>query len=211
MRSLPARPSGTRAGESSPPRFDDPDLAFAYWYDRYLTEVPAPSDETRAALQKLRCDEKLVALLGHPSEELRQTTTSLLWSMWRAERGEEREQNLIQAMQLMEQDRTDEAIEVLDTLLAQDPDFTEAYNQRAIARHVLGDSPGAIRDFHEVLQRNEWHFGAWHGLARAYLTLGDVIHAWVALRRALAIQPYSEPNQSLLQDCRARIRRRHAS
>lgn len=67
--------------------------------------------------------------------------------------------------------------------------FAEAWNQRAIADYALGDYAAAIRDCHEALEINPYHFAAASGMGQAYLQLGNHVSALESFRRALRLNP----------------------
>jgi tetratricopeptide (TPR) repeat protein len=77
-------------------------------------------------------------------------------------------------------------------LIERSPSFAEAWNQRALARHALGDFASAIRDCHEALEINPYHFIAAAGMGRAYLELGNPVSALECFRRALRLNPALE-------------------
>ncbi|MDR3638842.1 MAG: tetratricopeptide repeat protein [Isosphaeraceae bacterium] len=93
---------------------------------------------------------------------------------------------------LLTQERMEEAIELASKLTTRCPKFAEAYNQRAIARFVLGQFEESATDCRQVLELNPYHFGALGGLAQCQLRLNQRQEAIKTLRRALKLQPFSE-------------------
>jgi len=69
------------------------------------------------------------------------------------------------------------------------PAIAEAWNQRAYAHHALGRFAESIRDCHETLEINPYHFIAAVGMGRAYLELGNAVSALESFRRALRLNP----------------------
>jgi tetratricopeptide (TPR) repeat protein len=67
--------------------------------------------------------------------------------------------------------------------------FAEAWNQRAVARFGLRDFSGSIRDCHQALEINPYHFPAAAGMGHAYLQLGNPVSALESFRRALRLNP----------------------
>lgn len=74
-------------------------------------------------------------------------------------------------------------------LLQHAPWFAEAWNQRAVARFGLKDYAAAIRDCHQALELNPYHFAAASGMGHAYLLLGNPVSALESFRRALRLNP----------------------
>jgi tetratricopeptide (TPR) repeat protein len=67
--------------------------------------------------------------------------------------------------------------------------LAEAWNQRAIARFGLGQYVPSIRDCHQALELNPYHYAAASGMGQAYLQLGNPVSALESFRRALRLNP----------------------
>jgi tetratricopeptide (TPR) repeat protein len=67
--------------------------------------------------------------------------------------------------------------------------FAEIWNQRAIANFSLNRYEEAIRDCHQALEFNPYHFAAAAGMGQAYLELGNHAAALESFRRALRLNP----------------------
>jgi tetratricopeptide (TPR) repeat protein len=81
------------------------------------------------------------------------------------------------------------AIEKASALLDDLPAFAELSYQRGAAWFQLRDFSRAIRDFHQTLERNPYHFVAATDIGEAYLLLSDPVSALDAFRRALRLNP----------------------
>lgn len=80
------------------------------------------------------------------------------------------------------------------------PWLAEAWNQRAIANFALGNYTQSIRDCHQALELNPYHFAAASGMGQAYLQLNNRVSALESFRRALRLNPD-------LEDVRAKVHR----
>jgi tetratricopeptide (TPR) repeat protein len=96
---------------------------------------------------------------------------------------------LRQAMSALAADQYDAALDILDTLIDQYPEFTEAVNQRATAYYLLGDYERSAADIAEVLAAEPRHFGALAGLGLVRREQGRELEALKAFRDALAVHP----------------------
>jgi tetratricopeptide (TPR) repeat protein len=83
----------------------------------------------------------------------------------------------------------EKVIRMASDLIKRVPAFAEAWNQRAYANHALGHYDDSVRDCHEALEINPYHFIAAVGMGRAYLELGNQISALESFRRALRLNP----------------------
>ncbi len=83
----------------------------------------------------------------------------------------------------------DKVIRMASDLIQRVPAFAEAWNQRAYAHHALGHYDQSVRDCHEALEINPYHFIAAVSMGRAYLELGNPVSALESFRRALRLNP----------------------
>ena len=67
----------------------------------------------------------------------------------------------------------DEVVRRASRLLEAAPSLAEAWNQRGTAHYALGQFAETIRDCHEALELNPYHFIAATHMGRAYLELGN--------------------------------------
>ncbi|MCG8585203.1 MAG: tetratricopeptide repeat protein [Pirellulales bacterium] len=92
-------------------------------------------------------------------------------------------------MRLNAAQQLEESVELSTELIEKAPWFAEAWNQRAVAYFALGRYGEAIKDCHQALEINPYHFGAASCEGRCYLELDDSAEALVAFRRALNLNP----------------------
>ena len=85
-------------------------------------------------------------------------------------------------------DYTD-ALDALDTLVRQAPDFAEAWNKRATVRYLIHDYRGSVEDIRRTLALEPRHFGALSGLGLIYLAVDDPKAAARSFEAALAVYP----------------------
>ena len=67
--------------------------------------------------------------------------------------------------------------------------FAEAWHQRAVAYVTLGRLVESIRDCHQALEINPYHFVAATSMGQAYLQLENPVSALECFRRALRLNP----------------------
>jgi tetratricopeptide (TPR) repeat protein len=91
------------------------------------------------------------------------------------------------------------AIELLDRVLALQPQWTEAWYRRANVFFLLEDPASAMADIRQVLDREPRHFGAWTGLGHIFMASDDKARALASYRRALQIHPQLSTVQSLVE------------
>lgn len=149
--------------------------------------------------------ELLLGALKLPDEEIRAEATQTLWQIWFSEKGLAGLQTLQRSQVLLEAGEFQEAEAVLSELVAQIPDFAEAWNRRAVLYYTRREFRKAIADCQRTIALKPIHFGALHGLGLCYAALGEYRDAIQAFRQALEIQPYAIENQRLILECTARL------
>jgi Flp pilus assembly protein TadD len=81
------------------------------------------------------------------------------------------------------------AWDLLDRIIALEPQWAEAYRTRAAARFLAGDRGGAVEDLGHTLALEPRHFGALSDLGSILLTSGFDKRALDAMRRSLELHP----------------------
>jgi tetratricopeptide (TPR) repeat protein len=85
------------------------------------------------------------------------------------------------------------ALSLFDKLVALEPDWAEAWNQRATTRFLAGDTDGAMADITRVMKLEPRHFGALAGMGMILQGAGLEKSALEIFKKALGIYPL-EPN-----------------
>jgi tetratricopeptide (TPR) repeat protein len=82
-----------------------------------------------------------------------------------------------------------EAVFRATRLIERAPWFAEAWHQRAVAHVALSRLVESIRDCHQALEINPYHFVAATSMGQAYLQLENPVSALECFRRALRLNP----------------------
>ncbi len=110
-------------------------------------------------------------------------------SVWARAGNDEERQELNVIMRLGAAQQYDEALRRASELLDKAPWFAEVWSQRATARFHLGRYAETIRDCHQALEINPYHFVAAMCMGQSYLKLDNPASALEAFRRALRLNP----------------------
>jgi len=92
------------------------------------------------------------------------------------------------------------AEELLDKIVIIEPEWAEAWNQRATARFRAEDINGAVADLGQALALEPRHFGALSGLGYILYRAGFDRRALDVMRRALAINPKQDDVRKLVEE-----------
>jgi len=91
------------------------------------------------------------------------------------------------------------ALSLFDKLIALEPDWAEAWNQRATTRFLAGDTDGAMADINRVLKLEPRHFGALAGMGMILQGAGLDKSALEIFKKALGIYPLESNIQILVE------------
>ncbi len=148
---------------------------------------------------------RLLEDLKSPDAHIREQATHQLWDNWFWQKGLMGLKALRRSQELLEAGEIETAELILNDLIEQQPDFAEAWNQRAVLFYTQQKFEQARQDCDHVIRLIPFHFGALHGLGLCYASLGDYREAIRAFRAALDVQPYALINQKLLLECSAKL------
>ena len=129
---------------------------------------------------------------------VRTIAENAIQDLWR--RVGSREQRLsLRCIERMNQTkRYDDAIRMATELIHESPWIAEAWRQRGAAHFHLSQYEAAIRNCHQALEINPYHFAAAAGIGQSYLMQDNPVAALDAFRRALRLNPG-------LEDVRAEV------
>jgi len=113
-------------------------------------------------------------------------------SIWTRAGSEDQRQLLSAIIRLNTAGQHEEAIRQATELIEQAPWFAEAWHQRAVAHANLCCFSESIRDCHQTLEINPYHFVAAAGMGKSYLKLDNHVSALQSFRRALRLNPNLE-------------------
>ena len=181
-------------------RCDEPGLVAeleAHWTpDELVALLNSNSDETAkvaatclGAIGTWACCPALAAALRHDDSVVVAVAELALWQIWFRAGPSEACCRLYRAAHLMADERYRESVSLLDRIVADAPDFAEAYNQRAIAHYLTDRFVEAASDCRRALRLNHLHFAALAGLGHCLAHLGRLPEALEAYYGALNIHP----------------------
>jgi tetratricopeptide (TPR) repeat protein len=91
------------------------------------------------------------------------------------------------------------ALSLFDKLVALEPDWAEAWNQRATTRFLTGDTDGAMADIDRVIKLEPRHFGALAGMGMILQGAGLEKSALEIFKKALGIYPLEPDIRKLVE------------
>ncbi|WP_018387738.1 hypothetical protein [Ancylobacter sp. FA202] len=112
---------------------------------------------------------------------------------------------MARASQATQAKKFDLAVELLDGLLAIEPDYLEAWNKRATVFFLRQDFSNALIDLRQVVTREPRHYGAWAGIAIICKEIGDEKRSLEAARHALALYPHLDEIEDLEEELSIKV------
>jgi Flp pilus assembly protein TadD len=112
-----------------------------------------------------------------------------VWSAWFHSGDDDIDGLMVRASELMQAASFDEALAVLDTIVAKAPGFAEGWNKRATLLYAMSDYDRSLADIGRVLALEPRHFGALSGIGLIRVARGDKAGAVAAYRRVLDVDP----------------------
>jgi tetratricopeptide (TPR) repeat protein len=154
--------------------------------------IHPPSDLPKAGHGSIKLDTLFEALKIAPDEDSAKAIEERIWAVWVVS-GSDTTNLLMGRVKAATDDKNyDLALKLLGAVIAINPKYVEAWNQRATIFYLKDDYGHALADIREVLALEPRHFGAWSGLGLILQDIGDDKHALEAYRKALAIDPHLE-------------------
>jgi tetratricopeptide (TPR) repeat protein len=172
-------------------------------YDQPALSQAAPGPPAGSDRQAL-VNHLLDALKAAPTEEEAAPLEAQITQLW-LNAGTPAVMLLMQrGLREMKADTPQDALDDLGAAITLEPDYAEAYHQRAIARFAAGDTAGAIADLHETLARQPRDFAAFRTLAEIAASREDWKSAYAAWQQLMQVDPKTPGGEEKLKDLRRR-------
>lgn len=129
-----------------------------------------------------------------------------IWALWTSHQDAQLEQRLDRAIRHIAAREFEAAEGLLDTLLADQPDYVEAWNKRATMYFLMERDGDSVADIIRTLELEPRHFGAICGFAQICLRHGLRAQALAAFESALAINPHMPGPRAAVDSLNAEFR-----
>lgn len=113
----------------------------------------------------------------------------MIWALWTHHENASAEDAMKRACGAIAHGRYGEAQALLDGLVAERPDWAEAWNKRATLHYLVERDAQSVADIRRTLEIEPRHFGALCGFAQICLRCGEDAAALAAFEVALRVHP----------------------
>jgi tetratricopeptide (TPR) repeat protein len=127
---------------------------------------------------------------------VRSIAESGIRQLWCRVGSKNQRETLGRVVELNDERRHTEAARLATELIHNSPWIAEAWCQRGMAHYHMGQYDASIRDCHQALEINPYHFTAAAGMGQCYLLQDNPVAALEAFRRALRLNPGLEQVRS---------------
>ena len=154
----------------------------------FSATVQAPLAQTER--EDAALDALFAQLRSAPDEAAARVITDQIWIYWTTPADPALAARMRDVLQLRQKADFPAVIAALDGIIADNPSYAEAWNQRATIYYLLGNYEKSLADIDKVLEFEPRHFGALVGRAVIYKTQGKQALAIKDMAAALAIHPF---------------------
>ena len=173
-------------------------LAIGFASPPVSAQTPGHSLAARAEL----LDKLHAALAESASPQEAHLYSQQIWALWLSHPDPAINQLMQEALAARQEEKFDAAISLLDQIIERQPDYAEAWNQRATIYFMIGQYEKSLEDVAETLKREPRHFGALSGRGMIRLRQGRDALAWQNFEAARKFHPFIGGRQAVPKSAR---------
>jgi tetratricopeptide (TPR) repeat protein len=162
--------------------------------------APAPSLPTTPAERDTVLSELYDQLAGAEDETAAKSVAESIERVWLHSGSATVDLLFGRAMQAVGEKAYDRALQFLDHVVEQAPDFTEGWSRRAFVHFQLGNVRPAVGDLRRALALDPSHFKALDGLAQVLRDVGEKRAALHVMRRLAEVHPYWDGTEQAIEE-----------
>jgi len=128
-----------------------------------------------------------------------------IWKKWYERESTGGGDSMSEAIEAMGAGRYTIALNLLNNLVDDQPDFAEAWNRRATIHYLLGNYDDSLADIEQTLILEPRHFGALSGIGLIMQQLGENEKALHAFEKVLEISPQNVGAAKSVKDLETKL------
>ena len=163
-----------------------------------------------AADRKSELDKLFSQLQNSKNLSSAQIVEKKIWEIWLIHPSDDRRgfrltELLIQGSRLMNMGELKKAYELFTTIIATEPDWSEAWNKRATVLYLMNQYQSSLDDIKITLALEPRHFGALSGRALNYIELKQYENAIESYKAAQKIYPLLDSAKRMIPEIQVLI------
>jgi len=168
-------------------------LILASFSSLALAETPVNGAQTE--LEQL-----LTALPMAPNEAAAARLEARISELWQRSAGPTAALLMGRAARHLQGNEASQSVQDYDAVLALEPDFTDAFAKRAVARYQSGNVTGAVADLEQAVKQEPRQFNAWRALSDIAADQQHWPQALAAWKKLLEIDPQTADGAKHLKE-----------
>jgi tetratricopeptide (TPR) repeat protein len=150
----------------------------------------ASATDPGAAQRTARLNELFAELQSTKDEDRGRSVTAGIWQLWMKSGRDDIDKLTQEAVAYMAAGALTTARGVLDSIVAQAPEYAEGWNKRATLLFMMHEHALSLKDIDKVLSLEPRHFGALAGQGLIHIAAERWKEALSSMRRAVAVNPF---------------------
>jgi tetratricopeptide (TPR) repeat protein len=143
-----------------------------------------------------RLDKLFAGLKRERNEKAAERIAGQIWEEWFKSGSASVDLMMGWAQHAMEQQKYDVALDLLDEVIVQSPNYAEGWNRRATLHFMMSNYSKSMSDIDHTLNLEPRHFGALSGMAQILKNAGKKELALKAYQQVLEIYPMMRSAQN---------------
>lgn len=154
----------------------------------------ASADQTDA-----RLDDLFAVLQSTTNLNTIRLTENEIWEIWLQHENADVMRLMELGTQRMNYQRYTDALLIFSQVIANFPEFAEAWNKRATLYYIVGNFDASLADIEKTLALEPRHFGALSGMGMVYIQRRELAKAKAAFEDLIRVHPHSPNAQENLK------------
>lgn len=153
-----------------------------------------------------RLDELFLIFQQTDNPEVVNNAETEIWQIWLQHDNKQTQERLAEGVAAMNRN-PHKAFVIFNELIAEVPDFAEAWNKRATLYYMVGEYAASASDIERTLELEPRHFGALSGLGLVFLAQDQPVRAKSAFEAVLLLHPHSSAARRNIESIDDHLRR----
>jgi tetratricopeptide (TPR) repeat protein len=167
--------------------------------------LPPAAASSGSVVKSARLDTLFARLKSATSVDDGKATERQIVVEWLKSGDEQTDRMMLQAIVAMDTGALDQALALLDRIVAAHPDYVEGWNKRATLYYMIDDYDNSLADIEKTLKLEPRHFGALAGLGMIMIERGETARALTAFEKAYEVDPVITNGKEMIEQLKSKL------